>query len=140
MNVRLQNAKLNRDYFIHNVLEEIERNEIVEDAKKCKKKVHFHFDNAPSHNYAAVIEYFTHSLMSMVPHPPYSQDLSPCDFGLFGTIYVEFKNCSFETEDELIKAVINFCESKSSDFWEKIFLSWIDRLKECINAGGEYFE
>ena len=140
MNVKLQNAKLNRDYFIHNVLEEIERNEIVEDAKKCKKKVHIHFDNAPSHHYSAVIEYFTHSLMSRVPHPPYSQDLAPCDFCLFGTIYDEFKNCSFETEDELIKAVINFCESKSSDFWEKIFLSWIDHLKECINVGGEYFE
>lgn len=78
--------------------------------------------------------------MSWVPHSRYYTDFAPCDFGLFGTIHDEFKDCSFETEDELIKAVINFCESKSSDFWEKIFLSWIDRLKECINAGGEYFE
>ena len=55
MNVKLQNVKLNGDYFVHNVLEEIERNEIVETAKKYKKKVHIHFDNAPSHNCAAVI-------------------------------------------------------------------------------------
>ena len=41
---------------------------------------HFHRDNAPVHNSILVTEYLTKMGIKTVPHPPYSPDLTPCDF------------------------------------------------------------
>ena len=40
-------------------------------------------DNAPAHESATVQEYLKESGLDVLDHPPYSPDLSPCDFWLF---------------------------------------------------------
>ena len=40
-------------------------------------------DNAPAHKSAMVQEYLKESGLDVLNHPPYSPDLSPCDFWLF---------------------------------------------------------
>ena len=40
-------------------------------------------DNAPDHKSATVQEYLKESGLDVLDHPPYSPDLSPCDFWLF---------------------------------------------------------
>ena len=40
-------------------------------------------DNAPTHISATVQEYLKESGLNVLDHPPYSPDLSPCDFLLF---------------------------------------------------------
>ena len=40
-------------------------------------------DNAPAHKSATVQEYLKESGLDVLDHPPYSPDLSPCDFWLF---------------------------------------------------------
>ena len=40
-------------------------------------------DNAPAHKSATVQEYQKESGLDVLDHPPYSPDLSPCDFWLF---------------------------------------------------------
>ena len=40
-------------------------------------------DNAPAHKSATVQEYLKESRLDVLDHPPYSPDLSPCDFWLF---------------------------------------------------------
>ena len=40
-------------------------------------------DNAPAHKSATVQEYLKESGLDVLDHPPYSPDLSPCDFLLF---------------------------------------------------------
>ena len=42
---------------------------------------HFHQDNAPVHNSTLITDYLTKMGIETVPHPPYSRDLAPCDFG-----------------------------------------------------------
>ena len=44
---------------------------------------HFHKDNAPVHNSIVVTDYLTKMAINTIPQPPYSPDLSPCDFCLF---------------------------------------------------------
>ena len=44
---------------------------------------HFRQDNAPVHNSILVTDYLTKMGIKTVPHPPYSPDLTPCDFWLF---------------------------------------------------------
>jgi histone-lysine N-methyltransferase SETMAR len=42
-----------------------------------------HYDNAPSHTSPFDQGILTKSNMTVVPHPPYSPALVPCDFALF---------------------------------------------------------
>ena len=44
---------------------------------------HFHQDNALVHNSILVTDYLTKMGIKIVPQPPYSLDLAPCDFCLF---------------------------------------------------------
>lgn len=40
----------------------------------------FHQDNAPAHTAARTMEFLNKSGVQLLPHPPYSPDLAPCDF------------------------------------------------------------
>ena len=42
-----------------------------------------------------------------VPHPPYSQDLAPCDFWLFPKL----RDCRYETIEEMKEAVTKFIDT-----------------------------
>ena len=71
-----------------------------------------------------------------VPHPPYSQDLAPCDFWLF----LKLTGCRYETIEEMKEAVIKVIDT----FTQKDFHGALQKLLEwhnkCIAAGGDYFE
>ena len=43
-------------------------------------------NNAPAHKSTTVQEYLKESGLDVLDHPPYSPDLSPCDFWLFPTL------------------------------------------------------
>ena len=77
---------INSNFFIENVLKPLEEITNVKDVKKKRKVMYIHFDNAPAHSSCVVKDYFKSSLLKQLPHPPYSPDLAPCDFGLLGTI------------------------------------------------------
>jgi transposase len=42
-----------------------------------------HHDNTPAHTSLKTTEFVTNNNIVIVPHPPYSLDLAPCDFALF---------------------------------------------------------
>ena len=61
---------------------------------------HFHQDNAPVHNSILVTDYLTKMGIKIVPQPPYSPDLDPCDFWLFPKL----TGCRYETIEEMKEA------------------------------------
>ena len=58
---------------------------------------HFHQDNAPVHNSILVTDYLTKTGTKTVPHPPYSPDLTPCDFCLFPKLKENLRGGRYET-------------------------------------------
>jgi hypothetical protein len=61
-------------------------------------------------------EFVTNNNMVIVPHPPYSLDLTPCDFALFPKLKIKMKG-HFETVSDIQKesqAVLN--SIKENDF------------------------
>jgi len=42
-----------------------------------------HHDNAPAHTALSIREFLAKKNIPVLPHPPYSPDLAPCDFYLF---------------------------------------------------------
>ena len=45
-----------------------------------KKKMLFHYDNAPAHTSAVATAKLVELGYKLLPHPPYSPDLALCDF------------------------------------------------------------
>ena len=72
--------------------------------------------------------------IKIVPHPPYSPDLAPCDFWLFPKL----RGCRYETIEEMKEAVTVIDMLTQEDFGGA-FQKLLERYK-CIAPGGDYLE
>jgi hypothetical protein len=73
-------------------------------------------------------------------HTLYSPDLAPSDFYLCSHVKHCPRGQSFETVDELflgMNAVLSDIEKRTL---HAALLDWTQRLRQCIEANGDYFE
>jgi len=97
-----------------------------------------HWDNARSHRSAKAVEAIREVGMIQMPHPPYSPDISPTDFFLFGEIKRQLKGKTFRDSNELLAGIAAITDSINRETREKVFENWIRRLEYVIGSGGEY--
>jgi histone-lysine N-methyltransferase SETMAR len=64
-----------------------------------------HADNADPHVGKCVTEYMDHKLLKRALHHPYSPDLAPSDFYLFGSVKHELQGHEFTEGEELVSAI-----------------------------------
>ncbi|KAG5313395.1 MOS1T transposase, partial [Acromyrmex insinuator] len=60
-----------------------------------------HHDNAPAHTSLLVREFLAKNNTLMMPQPPYSPDLAPCDFFLFPKLKRPMKGRRYATIEEI---------------------------------------
>ena len=75
-----QGQTVNKQYY-HEVLEWL-RKRVHHVQPEIADTCMLHHDNTPCHTAISVNEFFTKKGIPVVPQPPYSPDLSPCDFFL----------------------------------------------------------
>ena len=71
-----------------------------------------------------------------VPQPPYSPDLTPCDFWLFPKL----RGCRYETSEVMKEAVTKVIDTLTQEDFDWAFHKLLERYNKCIAAGGDYFE
>ena len=76
---------------------------------------HFHQDNAPVLNSILVTDYLIKMGIKIVPHPPYSPDLAPCDFCLFTKLKKKLRCCCYETTEEMKEAVTKVIDTLTEE-------------------------
>jgi len=97
-----------------------------------------HMDNARHHHANRAKTWLEEHGATIMQHPPYSPDLAPSDFWLFGFLKGKLSGKSYSTRDELEAAVVGILHTlKPSDF-RRVYNEWIRRLELCIESGGEY--
>ena len=74
--------------------------------------------------------------IKIVPPPPYSQDLAPCDFSL----YPKLRDCRYETIEEMKEAVTKVIDTLTQEDIHGAFQKLLEGHSKCIAAGGDYFE
>ena len=74
-----------------------------------------------------------------LPHPPYSPDIAPSDFHLFGPLK-EFLSQYFSTDDKVKQAVLGWFSCTDESFYAKAFQALVKCWDKCINVAGEYVE
>ena len=72
--------------------------------QRPKAGILLYHDNARPHVAARTMDFLHQVGVQLLPHPPYSPDLAPCDFYLFLETKKHLKGKRFQNEDEAIDA------------------------------------
>jgi hypothetical protein len=70
-----------------------------------------------------------------VPQPPYSTDLAPCDFFLFGYPKQHLEGKHFTREYDVITAVMDVFDKIPLHTFQNMMADWQYRLRRCVQLG-----
>jgi len=75
----------------------------------------------------------------VLKHPPYSLDLAPLDFHLFGPMKVHLL-CQTFADDKVMEAVQSWLKATSKSFCLQGIRKLVDRWTKCVAKQGDYVE
>jgi hypothetical protein len=78
--------------------------------------------------------------LKRMPHPAYGPDPSPSDFFRFGYLKEELIDKAYRTPEELFREAERIISEIPSDMISRVFLTWQERLRKCIEMQGNYVE
>jgi hypothetical protein len=85
------------------------------------KGIPFYWDNAPRHRAKVTITKIRELGMNQMSDPPYSPDIAPCDFVLFGDLNHKFQECSYDSAHELLSATTDLMENPDKWVLHRLF-------------------
>ena len=131
---------VNKEYYVEVLREFRKRFRRKRPALFKSVQWHFHQDNAPVDNSILVTDYLTKLGIKEVPHPPYSPDLTLCDFCLFPMLKEKHRGCRYEIAEEMKEAVTKVIDTLKKEDFHGAFQKVLEWYNKCIAAGGDYFE
>jgi hypothetical protein len=108
-------------------------------AASQNQKLVIHMDNSPIHKSKVASQKIPSMRVKLVPHPPYSQDLTPPDFFLFGYIKQKIIGQEFASPDDLFEAIREEFDGLSPSVLESVFEEWLIRLQTYLDNQSSYF-
>ena len=100
--------------------------------------VFFQHDNARPHTSLVTRQKLAAFEWDVVPHPPYSPDLSPSDYHLFRSLQHSLDGQNFQSLEDIKNHLLQFFENKDRTFWEKGIFSLPDRWSKVVAQSGQY--
>ena len=95
----------------------------------CQLTLRFQFEN-----------FWRIKTLLVLPHPPYSPDLAPCDFYLFHKLKSKLKGHHFGTMENIQKIVTNELNTLMENDFQYCYDQWKKRWNHCVTSQGPYFE
>jgi len=99
-----------------------------------------HHNNAVVHSSFKVSQFLAKNNMTVIPHPPYSPDLVPCDVFLFPKLKLRMKGQTFDTNEEIQEESQRVLDTIPKRDFQGCFQARQKHWDRCIHAKGEYFE
>ena len=97
-------------------------------------------DNAGPHRKREVLQTLDTWSWELLPHPPYSPDLSPCDFFLFPRVKNQIRGQHFSSEQEVNEAYRQSLTTVTKLGLHDGIFDLVSRWRKCIEHEGSYFE
>lgn len=97
-------------------------------------------DNAPVHRARISQAAFQQCGFEELPHPPYSPDLAPSDYYLFGHLKSHLRGKRFKDDKEVQDATEAWFSEKNELFFKTGLECLHTRWTKCIDLGGDYVE
>ena len=105
-----------------------------------RKKVLFHHDNTPPHSSHIVAAKLAELRYELLPHPPYSPDLAPCDFFLFPNMKKWLGGKRFTSNEEVIAETEAYFAEFDNEYFSEGLKKLEYRWTKCIELKGDYVE
>ncbi|GBN85421.1 Mariner Mos1 transposase [Araneus ventricosus] len=96
-------------------------------------------DNARPHTANAGKTSLQQFQRETLEHPPYSPDLSPCDFHVFGPLKQAIRRHRFPTDDEVCVWVQAWVRKQPISFFKDGIDRLVSQWDKCANSFGDYF-
>lgn len=133
-----QGQTIDRFYYINNCLKAVVKEIKLQRPLSGTCGMKLLQDHARPHVTKEVEDYLKQEHITLMPHAPYSPDLSPCDYWL--NDYIK-RNLADQTDAKALhKAVANIVFSIPEYEYKKTFDKLVERMRLCIKNGGDYFE
>jgi hypothetical protein len=120
LNVLPKRSKFNQQCFIDYVFPDLKT-----ENRNCRRMppatFWVHMDHSTCHNGSKVVSTFDKHHIGRLPYPPYSRDLSPCDFWLFGMLKGILKDREFHSHDEIEEAIMMAWNDLTFDEVQSVF-------------------
>jgi len=85
-------------------------------------------------------EFLAKKGISVILQPPYSPDLSPCDFFLFPKLKFNLKGHHFGIVDNIQKVMTDQLRALLHGHFQHCYQEWEQCLRRCVASQGNYFE
>ena len=76
----------------------------------------------------------------MLPHPPYSPDLAPSDFHLFGPLEDTLHGTRFEDDKSVIRAVRTQLGEQEMSWYREGMHALVLHWRKAVDVDGDYVE
>jgi transposase len=97
--------KFTAQYFCDNIVPQIAEQRSSDARQKTGRKLVLHMDNAILHRAKLKKSCFKTLRIREADHPPYSPDLTPSDFYLFGKLKGQMAGSEFESTEDLFATI-----------------------------------
>ena len=123
------------------------KNSVLEKVKEFYNKkhpskgwsgVHLLHENASPHKCEVVKSFLAFEKVKVLNHPPYSPDLSPCDFFLFPRHKKMLSGNKYTSRSSLGSAIYQCLQQIPKEDYLSAFRDWVKRLQQELRQAGHY--
>jgi hypothetical protein len=98
-----------------------------------------HADNARPHTARKTFKFCRENCLEMASHLPYSLDLAPYDFFLFGHVQHVLEGAEFPSDETLLAAIQRALSDLTADTLRAVFAKWVERMNWIALNEGHYY-
>jgi hypothetical protein len=103
-----------------------------------KKTVILQHDNARPHIARLTSQTNKGNIWELLSRPPYSPNLAPSDYHLFGPLKNHLTGHHYEINEAALEAVRSWLRGAGTDFYHRGIFKSLHRWKKCINRDGDF--
>jgi hypothetical protein len=133
-------TKMNSTYFVSNILHPLRQIFFSGERHPRAKRLVIHVDNCTVHRSLITESCMEKSDMISMPHPPYSPDLAPSDFFLFGAVKEKLEHLRITDVEQLFEEVDTILKSYSGEELNNVFEAWLERVRNVSEGDGGYID
>jgi transposase len=115
----------NAEYYRDNILTEL----IQLRPQAGERNLVIHADNPSAHTAQECLTSCAENGLQLATHPPYSPDLAPSDFFLFGYVKNRLQGIVFASREELLAGISQVLDDIPPEALPRVFEHWIERLQ-----------
>jgi transposase len=123
----------NAEYYRDNILATLTQLQPEDDGRRLV----VHADNARAHTTQQCRTFCEENGLRLAPHPPYSPDLTPSDFFLFGYVKERLKEMVFPSYEELLDVIGEVVTGIELETLTAVFEHWMERLEWVSKNNGD---